>query len=136
VAGYTKNMQDFLESNPGLKSRFDRKFLFKDFSVDELWEIALNMYKGKGLKPDAKATEHLKTYIAFLYDNRDRFFGNARSIRKIVEKSSRNQELRMADLDKKKRTKAMMSTLTMADVKEFVADKERAQKRQTLGFRI
>jgi len=136
VAGYTKNMADFLESNPGLKSRFDQNFHFNDFSVDELWEIAVNMYDNKGLQVDAKAEKHIKVYISFLYDNRDRFFGNARSIRKIVEKSSRNQELRMADMSKKQRTKKMMATLSIADVKEFVPNDEKILKRQPLGFKF
>jgi len=136
VAGYTKNMLDFMESNPGLKSRFDQNFHFEDFSVEELWEISKNMYKNKGLKADVDAKSHLKTYIAYLIENRDRFFGNARSIRKIVEKSSRNQELRMADMDKKHRTKEMMSTLNLDDVKEFIPDKNRTLKRQTMGFKL
>ena len=105
VAGYTQNMKDFLEANPGLKSRFDQTFKFEDFTEEELWEIAVNMYKSKDLVVDSEAEALLKVYIKSLYENRDRFFGNARSIRKIIEKSTRNHELRMADLSKKKRTK-------------------------------
>lgn len=136
VAGYTLNMENFLESNPGLKSRFDQNFHFEDFSIEELWEIAVNMYESKGLIADAEAEAHLKTHINFLYDNRDRFFGNARSIRKIVEKSSRNHELRMADLSKKQRTEKMMSTLSIDDVKEFVPDKEKTMQRRPLGYKF
>lgn len=136
VAGYTKNMADFLESNPGLKSRFDQNFHFNDFSEPELWKIAVNMYENKGLQADKEAEKRIKTYISFLYENRDRFFGNARSIRKIVEKSSRNQELRMASLSKKQRTKKMMATLCIEDVKEFVPNEEKTLKRQPLGFKF
>lgn len=136
VAGYTKNMADFLESNPGLKSRFDQNFHFNDFSEPELWEIAVNMYENKGLQADKEAEKRIKTYISFLYENRDRFFGNARSIRKIVEKSSRNQELRMASLSRKQRTKKMMATLSIEDVKEFVPNEEKTLKRQPLGFKF
>ena len=136
VAGYTKNMEDFLESNPGLKSRFDQNFHFDDFDEEELWEIATNMYKEKGLAPSSEATTHLKVYISFLYINRDRFFGNARSIRKIVEKSARNQELRMADIPRKDRTKKLMTTLNIDDVQEFLPNKEKTQKRQPLGFKF
>jgi SpoVK/Ycf46/Vps4 family AAA+-type ATPase len=136
VAGYTKNMEDFLETNPGLKSRFDRNFNFEDFSEKELWEICTNMYSEKGLTANSEAEEHLKTYISFLYENRDRFFGNARSMRKIIEKSVRNQELRMADLKKNERTKEMIETLALVDVAEFVPSKEMPMKRQTLGFKF
>jgi len=134
AAGYTQNMTDFLESNPGLKSRFDNHFVFEDFSEGELWEIAKTMYLKKGVVPDKKAADHLKSYITFLYTTRDKFFGNARSMRKIVEKSTRNHELRMADLGKRQRTKKMMSIITFEDVKEFVPNKDKVLKRQRLGF--
>jgi len=134
VAGYTKNMQGFLETNPGIKSRFDNNFLFEDFKEEELWEIAVNMYNNKGLTINDKAEAFLKKYIAFLFKNRDKFFGNARSIRKIVEKSTRNHELRMADIDKKQRTRKMMRTITLEDVKEFVPTRDKDLKRQRLGF--
>lgn len=135
AAGYTKNMTDFLESNPGLKSRFDNHFVFEDFSEKELWNITINMFQNNDLTPDNEATKHLKNYIEYLYKTRDRFFGNARSMRKIVEKSIRNHELRMADMDNAQRTKKMMLTITFVDVMEFVPDKDKALKRQPLGFR-
>jgi len=136
VAGYTENMSDFVESNPGIKSRFDQTFSFHDFNVDELWEITESMLATRGLKASKEATDHLKTYIAYLYDNRDKFFGNARSMRKIVEKAVRNQELRMADLKKTLRTKKIMETLSIDDVKEFKPGEEKTLKRKPLGFRF
>ena len=60
VAGYTDNMKRFLETNPGMKSRFDKTLHFKDFTKKELWSIAVNMFKSKKLKADIKATKHLK----------------------------------------------------------------------------
>jgi hypothetical protein len=57
-------------------------------------------------------------------------------MRKIVEKSSRNQELRMADLNKSQRTEKMMSTLKVEDVKEFIPNEEKILKRQPLGFKF
>lgn len=135
VAGYTDNMKGFLEANPGMKSRFDRTFHFLDFTEKELWEIAVSMFASKGLKTDAKATKHVKTFIGHLYQNRSKFFGNARSIRKMVEKSFRNQELRMANLDKAKRTKKIMATLVLADVLEFDASKIEISGRKSVGFR-
>jgi SpoVK/Ycf46/Vps4 family AAA+-type ATPase len=119
VAGYTKNMEEFLKSNPGLKSRFDRYFHFDDFAAEELYTIAIRMFSDVELTPDKEADEHIKNYLKGLYENRDRFFGNARSVRKMVEKAYRNQELRMASLPKEKRTKKAMNTLVLEDVAEF-----------------
>ncbi len=136
VAGYTKNMEEFLESNPGLKSRFDQNFEFRDFTENELWEITANMYSELGLAPSTEAEAHLKTYLKHLYDNRDRFFGNARSVRKIVEKSYRNQELRMADIPKESRTEKVMTTLSVDDVKEFTPDITKSVQRKPLGFKV
>lgn len=135
VAGYTDNMKRFLETNPGMKSRFDRTFHFLDFTEEELWGIAVNMLASKGLKPSAKATKHLQTYIAHLHQNKSKFFGNARSMRKMVEKVYRNQELRMANLAKAKRTKKIMSTLTLDDVLEFDVSNIEITTRKSVGFK-
>ncbi|PLX05508.1 MAG: AAA family ATPase [Marinilabiliales bacterium] len=136
VAGYTENMEEFVKSNPGIKSRFDQTFHFKDFNVDELWEITENMLADSGLKPSKEAKNHLLAYINFLYENRDKFFGNARSMRKIVEKAVRNQELRMADTKKSLRTPQVMETLSIDDVKECVPSEEKVMKRRPLGFKF
>jgi SpoVK/Ycf46/Vps4 family AAA+-type ATPase len=136
VAGYTENMEEFLESNPGLKSRFDQTFEFKDFTEEELWQIALSMFNGRDLKPDSEAEKHLKEYISYLFKSRDKFFGNARSVRKLVEKAVRNHELRMADLSKKQRTEKEILTLSIDDVKEFVPNSEKTNQRRPLGFKL
>ena len=134
VAGYPQNMEKFLESNPGLKSRFDRTYRFEDFSEEDLYTIALRMFKQRLLKPNKEASEYTKKYLTGLYVNRDKFFGNARSVRKMVEKAHRNQELRMASLPKSKRTATVMRTLTLDDVKEF---KVKESARSTgLGFKL
>jgi len=135
VAGYTDNMKRFLETNPGMKSRFDRTFHFLDFTEEELWEIAVSMLASRGLKANAKAKKHIKTYISHLYQNRSKFFGNARSIRKMVEKAYRNQELRMASLEKTQRTKKVMGSITIDDVIEFDATKIETSGRPSVGFR-
>lgn len=135
VAGYTDNMKRFLETNPGMKSRFDRTFHFLDFTEEELWEIAVNMFAQRGLKVDKEASKHIKTYIGHLYQNRSKFFGNARSIRKMVEKTNRNQELRMANLEKDQRTAKKMETIVLEDVKEFDKSQIETSGRPSVGFR-
>jgi len=135
AAGYPDNMSRFLESNPGIKSRFDRTYHFEDFSEEELWTIAVGMLAQNGLKADKEAEAHIKKYIAHLYAGRNKFFGNARTMRKMVEKAYRNHELRMADMAKAKRTKVKMATLNIADVKEFEPGKVKGG-RQGIGFKF
>jgi len=134
AAGYTQNMEKFLESNPGLKSRFDKVFNFSDFKADELYEIAVNQLAEHGIKPDKAAAEHLKAYIAFVHKNKDKYFGNGREVRKIIEEAIRNQHLRLAELPKNKRTEKIIHTLTIDDIDEFSLD-NKPKQRTGIGFR-
>ena len=93
VAGYTDNMNEFLESNPGLKSRFDNILAFEDYKTDELFTIAVNMLKKENLKLDPAAEIHIKNYLQSLFDKRDKYFGNARSVRQMVEQAIKNQKI-------------------------------------------
>jgi len=132
VAGYTGEMIEFLESNPGLKSRFDNSYEFADYTMDELYQIAVNLLDKENLTMDEAAAEHIRNYLQFLYDKRDKHFGNAREVRKIVEKVVRAQHLRMASMEKSERTEEMIFTLTFDDVDEFKM--EESFKRKGLGF--
>ncbi len=135
VAGYTENMKQFLESNPGLRSRFDRELHFNDYDSDQLFDIALKMLSGNSIIPDEKASEHLKTYLRFLYENRNRNFGNARNVRKIVEETIKNQHLRLAKLDPANRTSDMIRILHLEDVLEFSVDPNAVQEKRSIGFK-
>lgn len=122
VAGYPKPMKAFIESNPGLESRFDQTYTFQDFTEGELYVIAHSMFRDAefSLTPDAE--EQLKNYLSFLYKNRNQFFGNARSVRKIVDRAVLNQNLRMASLEPAQRTTEMTGQITAEDLKGFGAE--------------
>jgi len=135
VAGYTDNMHEFIQSNPGLKSRFDKYFLFEDYSVDEMFTIAMGIFNKEGVKPEDAAAAHLKNYFAFLHDGKDKHFGNARTVRQVVGESVKNQHLRLAAMKKEARTPQLMETIILDDVKEFEI-RESNSGRSTLGFRV
>ncbi len=134
VAGYTRNMHGFINSNPGLRSRFDKYFVFEDYTPKEMMLIALSMYRKEEVMPDIAATEHLLKYFTFLYDRRDEHFGNARTVRQVVGESVKNQNLRLAVMKKEDRTKEMIETVLFDDVKEFELKETDFGKHNKLGF--
>lgn len=86
LAGYTADMKRFIESNPGLQSRFNRYIEFPDYSKDELYMIFLSYLSKYEYVLSPEANKEVKETIAYAVDNKDEKFGNARFIRNFFEK--------------------------------------------------
>jgi SpoVK/Ycf46/Vps4 family AAA+-type ATPase len=137
VAGYPDNMAKFLESNPGLKSRFDKFVHFEDYNAEELFTIADNLLQREYLFLNSEAAEHLKLYITQLTAVRNKYFGNARTMRKIVADVVHHQNLRMAGIPAAQRTPEMIKTVTIEDVNNFPTEVENhSNQRESIGFKF
>lgn len=134
VAGYPENMDAFLKANPGLASRFDKMFRFEDYSPEELLEIALHMFQQENYRVEEDAREHLGKYLVFLYQFRDKYFGNARTVRQVVMETIKNQNLRMHD--NKEHLEEELHTVALNDVSTFTFDKDKLSvfQRRGIGF--
>ena len=98
VAGYTAKMQEFLDSNPGLRSRFNKHLRFDDYDTPQLVRI----FKSFAERADFKLTPAAESELAKLFDSlahlRDETFGNARTARNIFEWAVSKQADRIVSL--------------------------------------
>lgn len=129
VAGYTDEMGSFIESNPGLKSRFNRYFYFNDYEPDQLVAIFGKMADKSHFHLTPAAQTKLNQLFETLYNNRDKNFGNARLVRNLFEKSIERQANRLAVLSDF--TDEVLTTLLPEDIPtQFSSDRMGDAKRE------
>ena len=118
LAGYTQEMEGFLESNPGLSSRVSRKFYFKDYTGSELLQMFENLLDKNQYTMDEKSLLKIEHYFDYLYDIRDDRFGNGRVVRNTFEKLIKAQSDRLAEEDNV--TVDMLKIITCEDIEKSI----------------
>ena len=98
VAGYTEKMEDFISSNPGLRSRFNKFLLFEDYTPEQLVEIFKGFSAKASFKLTPNAGQRLLDLFKLLSLARDESFGNARTARNVFEMTISKQANRIVTL--------------------------------------
>lgn len=97
VAGYPDLMEDFLSSNPGLRSRFNKFIFFDDYTPEELLGIFDFRCKKAGYTATEEAREYVAEYFKQRYETRDETFANGRDVRNFLERAMVFQANRLAE---------------------------------------
>jgi stage V sporulation protein K len=105
VAGYSNEMSRFINTNPGLHSRFNKYFYFEDYKPEELVSIFEGICQQNDFKLLKESRKHLLTKFSELYVNRDHKFGNGRLVRNIFDKVIEKQANRLVKLPRVDRDK-------------------------------
>ncbi len=118
VAGYPDEMESFIQTNPGLQSRFNRYFKFDHFEVNTLLEIFKLYTKKADFVLTEDAEEKLLEILDRIYEKRHRGFGNARTIRNLFEKIIERQANRIVSMTPI--TEEVLITLIEDDIPEIL----------------
>ena len=122
VAGYTNLMQQFIHSNPGLESRFNKYFYFEDYTADQLLSILESQCTRNSYTLSPEAREKAQKLLEEAFENRDENFGNAREVRNLFEKLISCQSDRVAAMEAP--TKEDLMLITAADFDAAEGDTE------------
>ncbi|MGI8966134.1 MAG: AAA family ATPase, partial [Limisphaerales bacterium] len=98
VAGYPEPMKVFLDSNPGLRSRFNKFVYFEDYGTQNLYDIFVSFCTQGGYTFDEEYGQKLVEIFRGEYERRDKAFGNGRLVRNMFEKSVAYQANRLAEI--------------------------------------
>jgi AAA+ superfamily predicted ATPase len=95
LAGYPKEMSEFLNVNSGLASRLSNEVYFADYTPEELTKIFFHMAKKRGLMVDELPEDQVREWIVSHKENQ-RDFGNARGVRNLLDTAMRKKDSRIA----------------------------------------
>ena len=127
-AGYPDKMEEFLQRNPGLRSRIAYHVPFDDYNVDELCSIADLIAKNKGMILADDAKDKLREIFGIALKESD--FGNGRYVRNVLEKAKMAQASRLVAMDYGSVSSEDIKTIVASDI-EMPAGKKKITK---IGF--
>jgi SpoVK/Ycf46/Vps4 family AAA+-type ATPase len=116
AAGYKDEMETFITSNPGLKSRFNKYFHFEDYGADDLEAIFLEVLRQSHYAIDKTGLKRASALINKMILHKGENFGNGRTIRNFFEKCLANQANRVSQFSNP--TKEDLTLLVEADIRE------------------
>ena len=116
LAGYTNEIEQFINSNPGLRSRFNRYVHFDDYTEEELFQIFILQAQKYDYHLDDEAKGALRSLLHEKVENRQKDFGNARYVRNLFESVIENQAVRLSA--NKETDKDSLAIITKADIHE------------------
>lgn len=108
LAGYRQEMHQFIDTNPGLRSRFPIIIEFDDYRIDELLAIAELMLHKRQYKLAPQAKAKLSRILFEHYQFEPENFGNARLVRNLIERGIRKQAMRLVDQQQPTREQLML----------------------------
>lgn len=114
VAGYPELMDEFLNSNPGLKSRFNKFIHFDDYSPEEQLSILDGMCKKQQYILSEEARDYTLEYLTERMKQPELNFANARDVRNYLEKAISNHACRVVNIENA--TKEDLQTIMKDDV--------------------
>ena len=114
LAGYSDEMETFIEANPGLRSRFNRYIDFPDYSAEELVQIFMSLAESNEYDCDDSLASEISKVMVKTISQEDENFGNARFVRNLFEKSIQKQAIRLSKVAPV--TNKMLRTLTADDL--------------------
>ena len=121
LAGYEDEMEKFIQSNPGLRSRFNRYIHFEDYNADDLMRIFGRMAEKYDYSLEEEAQELLKSHFDSCVAHKEKDFGNARYVRNLFERSIKVQAVRLSSQNET--NKDQLTMITAQDIAAAIAEK-------------